>query len=154
MTMTTTLTRPETEFSQMAGGRSCEGCPRWQDAANAGFCKQIHKPEYGNLHPVCRRCGHCVLRGQPTRAIGHTFEFTFSLPKPRAEPTPEQIEAQKEARRAYEQKRNQTPERKELQRRVAQEEGKRPGSSASVSYVEPHPSRTTSGARPAQRSTG
>ena len=38
--------------------------PRCQDAANAGFCKQIHKPEYGNLHPVCRRCGHCVLRGQ------------------------------------------------------------------------------------------
>ena len=38
--------------------------PRWQDAANAGFCKKIHKPEYGNLHPVCRRCGHCVLRGQ------------------------------------------------------------------------------------------
>ena len=85
------------------------------------------------------------------RAIGHTFEFTFSLPKPanrgghphnwnkpavktsrkatpmarkpkpRVEPTPEQIEAQKEARRAYEKKRNQTPERKELKRRVTQE---------------------------------
>ena len=84
-------------------------------------------------------------------AIGHTFEFTFSLPKPAnrgghphnwnkpavktsrkatpkarkpkplVEPTPEQIEAQKEARRAYEQKRNQTPERKELKRRVTQE---------------------------------
>ena len=84
-------------------------------------------------------------------AIGHTFEFTFSLPKPanrgghphnwnkpavktsrkatpmarkpkpRVEPTPEQIEAQKEARRAYEKKRNQTPERKELKRRVIQE---------------------------------
>ena len=68
MTMTTTLTRPETEYSQsqsgMARGRSCEGCPRCKDAANAGFCKQIHNPEYGNLHPVCRRCGHCVLRGQ------------------------------------------------------------------------------------------
>ena len=38
--------------------------PRWQDAANAGFCKQTHNPEYGNLHPVCRSCGHCVLRGQ------------------------------------------------------------------------------------------
>ena len=25
MTMTTTLTRPETEYSQMAGGRSCGG---------------------------------------------------------------------------------------------------------------------------------
>ena len=66
MTMTTTITRPgtETEYSQMAGGRSCEGCPRCQDAANAGFCKQTHNPEYGNLHPVCRSCGHCVLRGQ------------------------------------------------------------------------------------------
>ena len=66
MTMTTTLTRPETEYSQMAGGRSCDGCPRCQEA-NAGFCKQIHNPEYGNLHPVCRgcgHCGHCVLRGQ------------------------------------------------------------------------------------------
>ena len=38
--------------------------PRCQDAANAGFCKQTHNPEYGNLHPVCRSCGHCVLRGQ------------------------------------------------------------------------------------------
>ena len=71
MTMTTTtLTRPETEteYSQSqsgtTGGRSCEGCPRCQDAANAGFCKQTHNPEYGNLHPVCRSCGHCVLRGQ------------------------------------------------------------------------------------------
>ena len=64
MTTTTTITRPETEYSQMAGGRSCEGCPRCQDAANAGFCKQTHNPEYGNLHPVCRSCGHCVLRGQ------------------------------------------------------------------------------------------
>ena len=67
--------------------------------------------------------------GPPTRAIGHTFEFTFSLPKPantrkpkpRVEPTPEQIEAQKKARRAYEQKRNQTPARKEFKRRVTQE---------------------------------
>ena len=66
MTMTTTITRPgtEAEYSQMAGGRSCEGCPRCKDAANAGFCKQTHNPEYGNLHPVCRSCGHCVLRGQ------------------------------------------------------------------------------------------
>ena len=60
MTMTTTLTRPETEFSQMAGGRSCEGCPRWQDAANAGFCKKIHNPRVREpppgmppLRPLC-----------------------------------------------------------------------------------------------------
>ena len=45
MTMTTTITPgTETEYSQMAGGRSCEGCPRCQDAANAGFCKQTHNP--------------------------------------------------------------------------------------------------------------
>ena len=51
MTMTTTLTRPETEYSQsqsgMAGGRSCEGCPRCKDAANAGFCKQTTNPSTG-----------------------------------------------------------------------------------------------------------
>ena len=59
MTMTTTLTRPETEYSQTTGGRSCDGCPRCQDA-NAGFCKQIHNPEYGEpppgmpqLRPLC-----------------------------------------------------------------------------------------------------
>ena len=60
--MTTTLTRPETAQSQMAGGGNCEGCPRCQDAT-AGFCKQPH-PRYGNLHPVCKTCGHCVLRGR------------------------------------------------------------------------------------------
>ena len=127
---------------------------------------------------------YCPLRPPHKWAIGHTFEFTFSLPKPanrggrphnwnkpavktsrkatpkarkpkpRVEPTPEQIEAQKEARRGYEQKRNQTPERKELKRRVTQERRDKACSSASVSYVELHPSRTTSGARPAQRSTG
>ena len=41
-------------------------------------------------------------------------------PKPRVEPTPEQVEAKVESRRAYDQKRSQTPERKELHRRVAQ----------------------------------
>ena len=41
-------------------------------------------------------------------------------PRPRVEPTPEQVEAKKQAHQAYEQKRAQTPERKELQRRVAQ----------------------------------
>ena len=90
MTMTTTITRPETEYSQsqsgMAGGRSCEGCPRCKDAANAGFCKQIHNPEYGNLHPVCRRCGHCV----PTESSGAsttTTHQTWSRMDPRrAEP--------------------------------------------------------------------
>ena len=29
---------------------------------SAGFCKQSH-PRYNGLHPVCRVCGHCALRG-------------------------------------------------------------------------------------------
>ena len=56
-----TVTERETQQGQGTGGRYCEGCPRCQDA-NAGFCSQPH-PQYNNLHPVCRRCGHCVLRG-------------------------------------------------------------------------------------------
>ena len=85
------------------------------------------------------------------RAIGHTFEFTLSLPEPsntggrppnwnkptvktsrkatpkarkpkaRVEPTPEQVEAKKEVRQAYDRKRAQTPERRALQSRIAQE---------------------------------
>ena len=56
-----TVTERETQQSQGTGGRYCEGCPRCQNA-NSGFCTQPH-PQYNNLHPVCRRCGHCVLRG-------------------------------------------------------------------------------------------
>ena len=40
--------------------------------------------------------------------------------KRRPEPTPAEVEAKKQARREYDQKRRQTLERKELQRRVAQ----------------------------------
>ncbi len=58
----TTLPEQETRVSQGPGGRYCEGCPRCQDAG-AGFCTMRH-PQYNNLHPVCRRCGHCVLRGK------------------------------------------------------------------------------------------
>ena len=42
-------------------GRRCSSCPRCTDS-NAGFCKQGHA-YYNGMHPVCRRCGHCVLRG-------------------------------------------------------------------------------------------
>ncbi len=70
--MTTTLTRPETARSQMAGGGRCKGCPRCQDA-NAGFCKQNH-PRHGNLHPVCKTCGHCVLRGRHDDDISDLVE--------------------------------------------------------------------------------
>lgn len=68
--MTTAVAEPQVERSQ--GYRWCEGCPRCKDS-NAGFCKTVHvysagqwsngvRPSTG-LHPVCRRCGHCVLRG-------------------------------------------------------------------------------------------
>ena len=56
-----TVTDRETQRSQGTGGRYCEGCPRCTDEG-AGFCKQSH-PQHNNLHPVCRKCGHCVLRG-------------------------------------------------------------------------------------------
>ncbi len=59
--MTTAVAEPEVEKSQGTGYRWCEGCPRCQDS-NAGFCKSRHSSS-GGLHPVCRRCGHCVLRG-------------------------------------------------------------------------------------------
>ena len=61
--MTTVLER-ETETRQGGGGagRSCDGCPRCQDA-NAGFCPQQHE-KFAGRHPVCKRCGHCVLRGR------------------------------------------------------------------------------------------
>ena len=92
-----------------------------------------------------------VVQTPLPRAIGHTFEFTLSLPEPsntggrppnwnkptvktsrkatpkarkpkaRVEPTPEQVEAKKEVRRAYDRKRAQTPERRALQSRIAQE---------------------------------
>ena len=59
--MVTVLDR-ETQRSQSTGGRYCEGCPRCTDDPSK-MCKQPH-PQYQNLHPVCRRCGHCVLRGK------------------------------------------------------------------------------------------
>ena len=40
--------------------------------------------------------------------------------KRRPEPTPAEVEAKKQARREYDQERRQTPERRELQRRLAQ----------------------------------
>ena len=94
------------------------------------------------------------------RAVGRTFEFTFTLPKPQnagggpqkakkppvqkppskpkvkkpskeanpkaqqterhPEPTPAEVEARKENRHEYDRNRNNTPERKDLHRRVVQ----------------------------------
>ena len=51
-----------TDSDQGFSERRCEGCPRCQDS-DSGFCKQQHA-KFNNLHPVCRRCGHCVLRGK------------------------------------------------------------------------------------------
>ena len=57
----TTVTDRETSRSQDTSGRYCDGCPRCTES-DAGFCKQGH-PRFNNLHPVCKACGHCVLRG-------------------------------------------------------------------------------------------
>ena len=59
------IIREETSVGDSTSGRYCDGCPRCTDA-NAGFCKTKHRFVTNNnmgLHPVCRRCGHCVLRG-------------------------------------------------------------------------------------------
>ena len=32
--------------------------------ASASSSSTPSTPKYGRLHPVCRRCGHCVLRGR------------------------------------------------------------------------------------------
>ena len=64
--MVTTLERPETITKPQAGGGAgyghCDGCPRCQDA-KAGYCPNTHH-EFGGRHPVCKICGHCVLRGE------------------------------------------------------------------------------------------
>ena len=59
--MVTTLERPQTQTG--AGtSRKCDGCPRCQRPEEP-TC-QIPHPKFANRHPVCRVCGHCVLRGQ------------------------------------------------------------------------------------------
>ena len=62
--MTTVLERqPQTVVQPGHGNRQgrCDGCPRCDDP-NAGFCRIPHV-KYQNRHPVCKVCGHCVLRG-------------------------------------------------------------------------------------------
>ena len=58
----TTVTERETRAVNMAGGGDCSGCPRCRDDG-AGFYRMPH-PQYNGLHPVCRTCGHCVLKGE------------------------------------------------------------------------------------------
>lgn len=60
--MVTTLTRPEVQTGSGSGYRYCDGCPRCQKP-NAPLCSTPH-PQFNGLHPVCKVCGHCVLRGK------------------------------------------------------------------------------------------
>ena len=54
-----TMLDPRTKTQQGSGERECPGC---QDS-QASLCKQPH-PKFKNLHPVCKVCGHCLLRGK------------------------------------------------------------------------------------------
>ena len=60
--MVTTLEQPKTQSGSGAGHRYCEGCPRCQDPS-APLCS-IQHPKFAPTHPVCKVCGHCVLRGK------------------------------------------------------------------------------------------
>ena len=40
----------------------CEGCPRCKNG-EVGLCTLMH-PNYAPMHPLCRLCHHCVLRGR------------------------------------------------------------------------------------------
>ena len=39
----------------------CEGCPRCNDA-QAPWCSTHHE-KFAGMHPRCKTCGHCVMRG-------------------------------------------------------------------------------------------
>ena len=76
-------------------------------------------------------------------------------PSPRPEPTSEEVEAKKQARRQYDQKRAQTSERKDIQRRVAQarrDEARRLGLCKRL--PEPGDNEPIPGAKNAPRSAG
>ena len=75
------------------------------------LCRKTQGPETQELRPP-----ENYGRGR----INPEADLKARKPKPRVEPTPAEVEAKKQARRAYDQKRAQTPERKELQRRVGQ----------------------------------
>ena len=60
--MTTLLREPETRAGHGQDQGKCDGCPRCQDSG-APLCPQYHQ-DFGGLHPVCKVCRHCVLRGK------------------------------------------------------------------------------------------
>ena len=57
-----TLLEPRTQTGMGTGNRECPGCPRCRDP-EAPLCNIPH-PKFQNQHPVCKFCGHCVLRGK------------------------------------------------------------------------------------------
>lgn len=62
--MVTTIERPEvqTRAGSGTGYGHCEGCPRCENP-DAPLCSYNHR-QFNGLHPVCKVCGHCVLRGE------------------------------------------------------------------------------------------
>ena len=58
--MTTIQDRPTTRQGPAVGSGKCANCSKCQDGS---FCSQRH-PQYDNLHPLCRKCKHCALRGK------------------------------------------------------------------------------------------
>ena len=63
--MMVTIIEPKIEEKTQLGDsgrdRKCSGCPRCKDP-DPGICPTYH-PETPGVHPVCKWCGHCVLRG-------------------------------------------------------------------------------------------
>ena len=57
-----TVLEPRTQTGQGTGHRKCDGCPRCE-RPDSPTCNIPH-PKFANRHPVCKVCGHCVLRGQ------------------------------------------------------------------------------------------
>ena len=62
--MVTTVARPDrqTETEVGAGFGRCAGCPRCEHPS-VPLCSSRH-PQFSGLHPVCKVCSHCVLRGE------------------------------------------------------------------------------------------
>ena len=62
--MVTTLTRPETQTGAGSGSgyRSCDGVRAARIPTRGSALTRIRS--LNGLHPVCKVCGHCVLRGK------------------------------------------------------------------------------------------
>ena len=57
-----TILEREIQSEQTTGHNNCSGCPRCEQS-NTSTCTIPH-PRFANRHPVCKVCGHCVLRGK------------------------------------------------------------------------------------------